>query len=100
MHVGRPACRCACQMPRGLSDRTHGGRAHATGRRYIEVARAAMWSLARIASARWGSASGAVWPSMQAQALHLALEMIRSCPLRVRGPCVFSCPRFSPSRSS
>lgn len=59
-------------------------------RRFIEVARAALWSLARIACLlprpRAGEAAAAEDPLrdiMQGPALAVAAEMLRSCPLKV-----------------
>jgi hypothetical protein len=85
---------------------THHACSPAPRRRFIEVARAAVWSLARIAASvlhpsrpalRAGLAGPAapawvqllqMWPRMQAQALQMVVEMMSSCQLKVGGRSV------------
>eukprot|EP00803_Ostreobium_quekettii_P008476 evm.model.scf_30EXC.8 EVM.evm.TU.scf_30EXC.8 scf_30EXC:116874-133578(-) len=62
--------------------------------KFIEVARAAVWSLTRIASSAlhprnhqqqegsWMAGLWQVWPIMQGQALHMILDMMQSCQLK------------------
>lgn len=56
--------------------------------RFIEVARAAVWSLARIAcllprrAPGKVDAGGPLWDLMHGPALAIAAEMLRSCPLK------------------
>ena len=61
--------------------------------RFIEVARAAVWSLARIAcllsrrSDAEAAVGGPLWALMHGPALAVAVEMLNSCPLKVRSNC-------------
>ncbi|GMH36204.1 hypothetical protein BSKO_04072 [Bryopsis sp. KO-2023] len=61
--------------------------------KFIEVARAAVWSLTRIASNAlhpynhqqqdtWMAGLWQVWPIMQGQALHMIVDMMQSCQLK------------------
>ena len=62
--------------------------------RFIEVARAAVWSLGRIAGnvlhpchrlskeALWSVTAGQVWSIMQGQALSMIMDMMQSCQLK------------------